>query len=210
MVEFMRRVSCILACMLPERRARERLALAATLICCAACNAPITDLRPPCALVHEDRAYEVGGGAAMVTPRPYVSTESAHGEGQLWFTDRILPWLSLSGVGAFDTHTAKGGVAGLARYLTTDRFVAGVGAEGGYAWYGGSLSAAGRLFDDTWIYVAPRISNWGIFLNPALVGGATARIYDGFHLRAEAQVSWEDFKYYNRRLHLAAAAAYEW
>ena len=50
----------------------------------------------------------------MVTPRPYV-IESSHGEGQLWFTDRVAPWLSLSGVAAFDTNTAKAGVAALAR-----------------------------------------------------------------------------------------------
>lgn len=145
----------------------------------------------------------------MVGPRPYV-VESSHGEGQLWFTDRLAPWLSISGVGAFDAATVKGGAAVLARYVTTDRFVAGVGAEAGFAWYAGSLSAAGRLFDDTWIYAAPRISNWGVFVTPGIPVGLTTRVYDGFRLRAEAQFSWEDFKYYNRRLHLAAAAAYEW
>lgn len=145
----------------------------------------------------------------MVGPRPYVE-ESSHGEGQLWFTGKVAPWLSLTGVGAFDTHTAKGGVAAVARYVTTDRFVAGVGAEAGYAWYAGSLSAAGRLFDDTWIYFAPRLSNWGLFLAPGFPLGVSARVYGGFHLRAEAQVSWEDFKYYNRRFHFAGAAAYEW
>lgn len=159
--------------------------------------------------MHEDRQFEVGGGAAMVTPRPYV-IESSHGEGQFWFTDRVVPWLSLSGVGAFDSQTAKAGIAALARYVTTDRFIAGVGAEAGFAWYAGSLSAAGRVFDDTWIYVAPRIYNWGVFATPGLPAGITSRIYRGFHLRAEAQLSWQEFKYYNRRLHLSAAAVYEW
>jgi hypothetical protein len=193
----------------PALPTSKRPSLGAALICCAACTAPITDMRPPCALVREDRQFEAGGGAAMVTPRPYV-IESSHGEGQLWFTDRVVPWLSLSGVVAFDANSPKAGVAGLARYVTTDRFIAGVGAEAGYAWYAGSLSAAGRLFDDTWIYVAPRIYNWGIYATPGIPAGITARVYRGFHLRAEAQLSWQEFKYYNRRLHLSAAAVYEW
>jgi hypothetical protein len=28
-------------------------------------------------------------------------------------------------------------------------------------------------------------------------------------VRGEAEMSWEDFKYYNRRAHLAAAVAYQ-
>jgi hypothetical protein len=187
----------------------KKLVLGVAAICSAACTAPIADLRPPCALVHDDRKFEAGGGAAMVTARPYV-IESPHGEGQIWFTDRVVPWLSVSAVGAFDTNTVKGGFAALARYVTTDRFVAGVGAEAGYAWYAGSLSGAVRLFDDTWLYAAPRIFNWGIFATPGIPVGATARIFRGLQLRAEAQLSWEEFKSYNRRLHLAAAAAYAW
>src|SRR6185503_15283117 len=136
--------------------------------------------------------------------------EDAHTEAQFWFTGRAAPWLSLSGLGAFDGHSGLGGIAALARYVTTDRFVAGIGAEAGYAWVGGSLSGAVRLFDDTWIYAAPRVSNWGIYAAPAVPFGVSARLVDGFHLRAEAQFSWEDAKYYNRRLHLAGAAAYEW
>jgi len=195
-------------------RARAGCGLPLFFICIAvfgtSCSAPLADLRPPCALVHDDRTFEVGGGGVMVTAPPYVMDQSSHGEGQLWFTGRVVPWLSLSGVGAFDTHYAAAGGAALARYVTTDRFIAGVGIEGGFAWYGGSLSAAGRLFDDTWIYTAPRLSDWGIFLTPAIPVGITTRIVGGLGLRAEAQVSWEDFKYYNRRFHLAGAAVYAW
>lgn len=174
-----------------------------------ACAAPVADLRPPSALVHEDRTFELGGAAVTVRPRQYV-IEDSHEEAQFWFTGRAASWLSLSGIGAFDGHSGLGGVAALARYLTTDRVVLGIGAEGGYAWIGGSLSGAVRVFDDTWIYAAPRISNWGLFAAPAVPFGFSARIYDGFHLRAEAQVSWQEVKYYNRRLHLAGAAVYEW
>jgi len=176
---------------------------------CAACTAPIADLRPPNALVQDDRSFEAGAGAAMVRPRPYV-IEDAHGEGQFWITGRVAPWLNVSGVGAFDAHTGKGGIAALARYLTTDRFVAGIGAEAGYAWVAGSLSGSVRLFDDTWLYTSPRVSNWGQFVNPGIPVGLSAGIYNGLSLRAEAQLSWEDLKYHNRRLHLAAAAVYAW
>ncbi len=174
-----------------------------------ACVAPVADLRPPSALVHDDRTFEVGMGAVTVRPRQYVIEES-HEEAQLWLTGRATPWLSLSGLGAFDGHSGLGGLAALARYLTTDRFIAAIGAEGGYAWVGGSLSGAVRLFDDTWIYASPRVFNWGIFATPAVPVGLSARIYDGFHLRAEAQLSWQELKYYNRRLHVAGGAAYEW
>jgi hypothetical protein len=185
-----------------------RLVLVST-IAAAACAAPVADLRPPSAMVHDDRTFEVGAGAVTVRPRQYV-IEDSHEEAQLWFTGRATPWLSLSGLGAFDGHSGVGGIAALARYVTTDRFIAGIGAEGGYAWVGGSLSGAVRLFDDTWIYTAPRVSNWGIFVAPAVPVGFTSRIYDGFSFRAEAQLSWQDAKYFNRRLHLAGGAAYEW
>jgi hypothetical protein len=145
----------------------------------------------------------------MVTARPYV-IESSHGEGQLWFTGRVAPWLSLSALGAFDTHTALGGGAALARFVTTDRVVAGVGAELGYAWAGASLSGAVRLFDDTWLYASPRVANWGILVGAGIPVGLSARVYRGFVLRAEGQASWEALKYYNRRFHFGAAAAYEW
>jgi hypothetical protein len=174
-----------------------------------ACVAPVADLRPPSALVHDDRTFEIGAGVVNVRPRQYV-IEDAHTEGQFWFTGRAASWLSLTGVGAFDGHSGLGGIAALARYVTTDRFVGGIGAEGGYAWVGGSLSGAARLFDDTWVYAAPRVSNWGIYVTPAVPFGVSARIHGGFHLRAEAQFSWQELKYYNRRFHLAGAAAYEW
>jgi hypothetical protein len=159
--------------------------------------------------VHEDRTFEVGAAAVTVRPRQYV-IEGAHNQAQMWFTGRAASWLSLSGVGAFDGRSPLGGVGALARYVTTDRFVAGVGVEGGYAWLAGSLSGSVRLFDNTWVYAAPRISNWGIFVAPAVPVGLSARIFKGFNLRAEAQLSWQDMKYYNRRVHLAGAAVYEW
>ena len=185
-----------------------RQALFASLFVALGC-APMADFRPPSALVRGDRTFEMGGGGVYVSPRPYV-VEHAHGMGQLWFTGRAARWLSLSAVGAFDTQSALGGGAALARFLTTDRVVAGVGAEAGFAWAGASLSGAARLFDDAWIYTSPRVYNWGKFLAVGIPVGVSIPVVSGFVVRAEGQTSWESLKYYNRRLHLGAAVAYEW
>lgn len=184
------------------------IALFGLALSCHAC-APVADFRPPSALVRGDRDVEVGGGGVYVSPRPYV-IESGHGSGQVWLTGRVAPWLSLSTVTAVDGSSLLGGVGALGRFLTTDRVVAGTGVEVGYAWGAASLSGAVRLFDDTWLYTAPRLFNWGKFAAFGLPFGASVHVTGGFHLRAEAQLSWEDFQYYNRRLHLGAAAVYAW
>lgn len=156
----------------------------------------------------EGRSLEVGVGAAMVTSRPYVS-EPARGAGQVWVSGEPTRWLSLSGVTVFDTGAAGVGGAVRINYLRTPDFVAGVEGEGGFAWIGGSLPFAYRLFDQTWIYGAPRIANWGIDPIFGVTGGLSARIYGGFILRAETQISWQNFKAYNRREHFGLAAAYQ-
>lgn len=171
--------------------------------------APPADFRPPNALVENDRTFEVGAAAVNVSARPYVD-EPSQNIGQLWFSGRPNRWLNLSVVGAFDNDGGAGGLGALARYVTTDRFVAGVGAEAGFAWAGASLSGAGRLFDRTWVYAAPRVYNWGDSATVGIPAGVSARIVDGFVLRAEGQVSWADLKYYNRRTHLGAALVYTW
>jgi len=171
--------------------------------------APVADFRPPSALVRGNQTFEVGGGGVYVSPRPYV-VESGHGSGQLWFTGRAARWLSLSLVSAFDRHSALGGAQALARFVTTDRAVAAVGVEAGFAWGGASLEGAARLFDDTWIYAAPRVFNWGKFVAVGVPVGLSLHVVGGLSVRGEAQVSWEDLQYYNRRLHVGAAAAYEW
>lgn len=171
--------------------------------------APLADLRPPSALVRGGRTFEVGGGGVYVTPRPYV-VESGHANGQLWFTGKAANWLSLSVVGAFDTRSALGGAGALARVVTKDRFVGGTGVELGFAWAGASVSGAVRLFDDAWIYTAPRLSNWGKFLDFGIPVGVSLPLVYGFVLRAEGQASWEKLAYYNRRIHIAGALAYEW
>lgn len=169
--------------------------------------APLASFRPASGLM-PGRSLEVGAGAAMITPRPYVS-EPARGAGQVWVSGEPTSWLSLSGITVFDTDAAGAGGAVRINYLRTPGFVAGVEGEAGFAWVGASLPLSARLFDQTWLYGGPRIANWGV--DP--VGGATAglstRITGGFILRAEAQVSWQGFKYYNFRKHFGLAAAYQ-
>ncbi len=156
----------------------------------------------------DDRSLEVGVGAAMVTKRPYVS-EPARGAGQLWVTGEPTRWLSLSGITVFDTGAAGAGGAVRINYLRSSDFVAGVEGEAGFAWLGASLPLAFRIFDQTWLYGGPRIANWGIDPVGGFTGGLSARIKGGFILRAETQVSWQGFKYYNIRKHFGLAAAYQ-
>ncbi len=154
------------------------------------------------------RSIEVGAGAAMITKRPYVS-EPARGAGQVWVSGEPTRWLSLSGVTAFDTGAAGVGGAVRINYLRTPDIVLGAEGEGGFAWIGGSLPLSVRLFDQTWLYAAPRISNWGIDPIFGVTGGVSTRIYGGFILRAETQSSWQGFKAYNYRQHFGLAAAYQ-
>jgi hypothetical protein len=96
------------------------------------------------------------------------------------------------------------------RYLLAeDRLAGGVEAELGYAWAAVSLPVSVRLFDQSFLYSAPRLGTWS---DGAIFGvplGVSVRVYDGFILRAEAQLSWQGFKYYNRRTHLGGAVVYQ-
>lgn len=156
----------------------------------------------------EGRSLEVGAGAAIVTKRPYVE-EPARGAAQLWVSGEPTRWLSLSGITVFDTGAAGAGGAVRINYLRRRNIVAGVEAEAGFAWLGASLPVAYRLFDQTWLYGGPRIANWGIDPVIGFTGGLSARIKGGFILRAESQVSWQNFKYYNFRQHYGLAVAYQ-
>jgi hypothetical protein len=169
--------------------------------------APVAGFRPASGAM-PGRTLELGAGAAAVSPRPYVD-ETWQGAGQLWLTLDRSELLALSGIAAFDDDAvALGGAArlGLVRH---DRFAGGVEGELGFAWAALSLPLAVRAFEQNWIYSAPRLGTWS---TDALIGlplGASVHVYDGLILRAEAQVSWQDFKYYNRRTTLGAGAAYQ-
>jgi len=179
--------------------------VAATLT--AAC-APPADLRPPSALLFSDRTLEIGAGVVHVSKRPYVD-EPSRNIGQSWMTLRAASWVSFSAISAFDREGALGGGAALFRLLRTDRLVLGTSLEAGYAWGGVSASSALRLFEDSWIYTAPRLANWGDAASVGIPIGLSIHVVEGLHLRTEVQWSWEDFKYYNRRVHSGFAAAYD-
>jgi hypothetical protein len=186
-----------------SRRYRVIWILGTTLTACA----PAANLRSAQGLLPNQR-YEVGAGVARVSSRPYVDEPSTV-SGQLWFSGKITDAFLFSTIGAFDDEAALGGIAVRWQPLRLDRVAAGIELEGGVLWLGGSLPLALRLVDQTWLYTAPRLANWGAELTPFVPLGLSVRIVAGLSVRVEAQLSWADFEYYNRRLHLALGVAYD-
>jgi hypothetical protein len=172
-----------------------------------ACS-PVASFRPASGLM-PGRHLEVGAGLAAVGPRPYVMTETWQKVGQAWATGNASDLVTLSAITAFDDDAIAAGGAFRLNAIRADRFAGGFEAEAGYAWMGASLPMAVRLFDQSWLYVTPRLGTWGIEPIYGTIVGGSFRIYDGFILRAEWQRSWQDFKYYNRRDTFGAAAAYQ-
>jgi hypothetical protein len=170
--------------------------------------APPADFRPPSALMFHDQTLEVGAGIVNVSKRPYVD-ESSRNIGQSWVTVRAASWVSFSAISAFDREGAAGGGSALFRLLRTDRVILGTSAEAGYAWAGASASGALRLLEDSWLYTAPRVSNWGDVASVGIPVGLSIHVFEGLHLRTEVQWSWAELKYYNRRMHTGVAAAYD-
>ncbi len=155
------------------------------------------------------RSLEVGAGAAVVTPRPYVDEPSGKAA-QMWVTGEMDHHrVALSAITAFDSDAAGVGGAFRVNAIRSDRFATGIEAELGYIWVGASIPASLRIVDQSYLYTAPRLFNWGLEPAFGIPVGASVRVVDGFILRAEWQRSWQDFKYYNRRDHFGAAAAYQ-
>ena len=169
--------------------------------------APVAMLRPAGTLADGQR-YEAGGGVAEVGPRPYVD-EPAHYTGQAWFTAEAKRWLSLSGIVAFDTEAAAVGGAARWNAFKSQRLTLGPELEAGYAWVAGSFGATLRVFRRNFIYTAPRFGTLGSTWGVGVPAGISVDLSHGFVLRAEAQLSWQELKYYNRRLHLAGGIAYQ-
>jgi hypothetical protein len=169
--------------------------------------APVAGFRPAAGTM-PGRSLELGAGAAAVSPRPYVN-ESWQGAGQLWLTVDRSELVALSGIGAFDDDAVALGGAARLKLLRHDRFAGGVEGELGFAWAAFSLPIAVRAFEHSWIYSAPRLGTWSTDALASVPLGASVHVHDGLIVRAEAQVSWQDFKYYNRRTILGGAAAYQ-
>jgi hypothetical protein len=168
---------------------------------------PIASLRPASGLM-PGKQLEVGAGVAALSPRPFVS-EDWESAGQVWASGNTSSLVTLSAIGAFDADAFAVGGALRINVAQEDRFAFGVEGELGYAWAALSLPLALRLFDQSWLYSAPRLGTWStdpIFGVPL---GLSLRVYEGFAIRGEAQLSWQNFQYFNRRAHFAAAAVYQ-
>jgi hypothetical protein len=168
--------------------------------------APAQSFRPAGALPNDGQG-EVGVGFSRVGPRPYVA-EGARPMAQGWWSTRWgETWLS-SVLFGFDQSAVLGGWA-LRKDIVQSRFSASAEAELGVLWGALSLPVSLR-FDRVQPYCAPRIGTWGPDLTGFLPCGLSLGPWQGFALRGELELSWADFAYYNRRLHLGIAVAQQW
>lgn len=180
------------------------LALLALLAGCA----PLASLRPASGIPLPHDA-EAGAALVHISPRPYVDEEDAY-IGQVWFSMEPSRRWGVSAIAAFDSNAFAGGLAGRWNALRTSRVAIGTELELGYAWGAASVGFALRAIGENYVYFSPRFGNLGYDWTPGLPAGVSIDLTHGFVLRAEAQVSWADFKYYNRRLHLASGLVYQW
>lgn len=170
--------------------------------------APLATLRPASGVPSENHV-EAGAALVRLSARPYVDEETAY-TGQAWFSMEPSRHWTLSAITAFDSTAAAAGFAARWNAIRSSRVAVGPEAELGYAWGAGALGLALRTVGGNWIYAAPRLGNVGFNWTFGVPAGLSLDLTHGFVLRAEAQLSWADFKYYNRRLHLASGLAYQW
>lgn len=153
--------------------------------------------------------HDVGMGAVAIGPRRY-SNEPTYFVAQVWGSRRVSEHFKVSGVAAFDADAVAGGAALAWLPVRSSRYTFGVEAELGYAWASlGIPLAAEVVTDHVTLYSAPRLGNWGRKWTPSLPLGVQVAIGHGIDVRAEAQVNWADFQYFNRRLQVGLALAYQ-
>lgn len=171
--------------------------------------APLGELRPA-SMMMPGKAAEVGAGVVHLSPRsPYVE-ESPSNTGMMWASADASRFLNLSLISAFDAHALALGAAVRVNALKYDRFAGGVELQLGHAWGALVLPMAARIHDQTWVYASPRFGTIGRELSFGAPLGVSVRVWDGLSLRGEVQTSWQDFKYYNRRIHSALGVAWQW
>lgn len=186
---------------------RSAWALFAALVLGTGCG-PLATLRPISALTAQG-THELGLGAVAVSPRPYVDERWSQA-GQVWFTTKATPWLQLSGISAFDTNALGAGLGATGLVVRGRSFMAGVEGEAGYGWAAAGIPFAARLFEQTWIYGEPRVTNFGKNASLGTPVGLSLHVEKGAFLRLEYQASWEQLQRYNLRHHLAAGFAVQW
>lgn len=184
-----------------------RIAMVATLTSSSWACAPAASFRPASAAMGRQDS-EVGMGAVAIGPRPYVDEATSY-ISQFWGTKRISESLKASTVVALDTSAAAAG-GSLAWLAVREPWItAGLEAEVGYLWGSLGLPVAIPIAGRAHVYTAPRLGTWGKTLTPSIPLGVSVELPRGLAVRAEGQVSWADFKYYNRRLILGVALAYQ-
>jgi hypothetical protein len=170
--------------------------------------APSQSFRPA-GVLPTDRMHEVGLAVSSVGPRPYVD-ERARPVAEAWGDTRLGEhWISTALLG-FDESALFAGGALRFDALRMRHFAASAEAELGFAWAAVSLPLALRFTDRFVAYCSPRLGNWGTHLTGFVPCGLSADIYDGLGVRGEVQFSWENFEYYNRRVHWGLAVTQEW
>jgi len=168
---------------------------------------PGTFMRPPIPTA-PGRRTEIGAAGVVVSPPPFT-IDPWYGSGQVWVRHRTKPLLTVSAIGGFDLEAAYLGGGLTVDYVQLRRFVGSVDVEGGWGWANVSLPFAVRLFEGGWLYAAPRLGNWGPDPAIFLMAGVDFEVKAGWHLRAESQVNWQDFKAYERRHTIALGLTYQ-
>ena len=154
------------------------------------------------------RDSEVGLALSSIEPRPYVN-EATQRVGQAWWSVKLDERWSLSTIVGFDTSSLLGGAALRHDLVDSSWFALAGEAELGLFWAGVSLPVSVRVWRLA-LYSTPRLSNWGPNVTPFIPVGLSVKVVDALIVRGEAQLSWADFQYYNRRLHWGVALAHEW
>jgi hypothetical protein len=179
------------------RAASLAAAVAASALASGAC-APLASFRPASGIM-PGRTLEVGAGGVLEGPRPYV-TEPTRATGQLWASGRADEKLTLTGIVAFDASALALGGSARIDLVRADRFAAGVEPELGLLWAALDVPIALRLYDETWVYTAPRFGTRGLDWALTVPVGVSVRVYDGLMLRAEYGTSWStELTYFQRR-----------
>ena len=196
----------------PPHEAHPRRAVPAVVLAVAASTLvlgcmPAALLRPPLPML-EGMENEVGGGGVAVSPPPYT-IDPWYGSSHFWFRHRQRPRLTLAAIAGFDLEAAFVGGGLTVDYVNLTRFVGAVDLEGGWGWVNLSLPFGVRMWDGGWLYAAPRLGTWGQHAAIFLLAGVDFRLKGPWHLRAEYQVSWEEFAGYNRRHHIGGGLAYQ-
>jgi len=170
--------------------------------------APVQGFRPADGFM-DGKTSEVGMGAAVLGPRPYVD-ERAHGVGQLWISKQVHKRVMLSGMGAFDVAAAALG-GGLRLDVYKNRRVAtAVEAELGFAWAALVVPASVRLVGPARLYTGPRLGTRGVNWAVDVPVGISMPLAGSWVVRAEYASSWVELRNYQHRHLLGLAVAYQY